>query len=184
MNICYILRGLPGSGKSFVVKQILEHYGIPYHGHVFSTDNFYIPVSYNLKTSGEIVPLEEERQEYISNWSQEKQGIAHSNNLKLFKIAVYKEVSLVIVDNTNVNVKSFKEYKTYAEGLGYKVIFKEPISEWWKLYSPYLKDKVKYNKELNEFAAVLASKNTHGVPLGVIFRMIMNWEEVEYEEDI
>ena len=40
---CIIMRGTPGTGKSFTAKEMLKKYGggDP-HGHIFSTDDFFV----------------------------------------------------------------------------------------------------------------------------------------------
>lgn len=42
-KICYIMRGLPGSGKSTKVKELLKKHGASVHGHVFSSDRYFHP---------------------------------------------------------------------------------------------------------------------------------------------
>lgn len=43
------MRSPPGGGKSSRVKELLCQFGVPWHGHVFSTDDLYIPVAYRLR---------------------------------------------------------------------------------------------------------------------------------------
>jgi predicted kinase len=42
-KICYIMRGLPGSGKSTKVKELLNKHAASVHGHVFSSDRYFHP---------------------------------------------------------------------------------------------------------------------------------------------
>lgn len=44
-KIVYVMRGLPGSGKSTRVSELLAQHGCTVHGHVFSSDRFWTPVT-------------------------------------------------------------------------------------------------------------------------------------------
>lgn len=44
-KICYIMRGLPGSGKSTKVKELLAKHNVSVYGHVFSSDRYFHPES-------------------------------------------------------------------------------------------------------------------------------------------
>lgn len=55
-KICYIMRGISGSGKSTAVRDILAKHGVNAKGHVFSTDDFFIPVTYKLRHLGHPTP--------------------------------------------------------------------------------------------------------------------------------
>lgn len=74
-KVCIILRGLPGSGKSTIVNELLKQYGVSAKGHVFSTDNFFIPMAYKLRHMGhpnpDDLPLNEAIalcQEIVDTW--------------------------------------------------------------------------------------------------------------------
>jgi len=47
-KVCIILRGLPGSGKSTLVKELLKKYNVGYD-HVFSSDLHFTPVANNIR---------------------------------------------------------------------------------------------------------------------------------------
>jgi hypothetical protein len=160
-NVLYVMRGVSGSGKSYTAKQILASHGenLDPAKHIFSTDDYF--------GSGE---------EYKKNWSADKLGTAHGWNFWRFKDAIHKNVSPIIIDNTNTRKFEFEKYVEYARQFGYRVEIKESESPWWKAHSHMLADKQKYAGELENFAKLLASKNTHGVPLENIKKMIDRWE--------
>jgi predicted kinase len=99
-KICYILRGLPGSGKSFLASQLLSSFG----GVVCSADDFFFS----------------EDKGYVFDPS--KLSNAHEFCKGMFSASIECGVGTVIVDNTNTQKKEFEFYKTYAEDHGYMVI--------------------------------------------------------------
>lgn len=173
------MRGIPSAGKSTKVFQLFKKYGGD-ETHVFSTDNFWIPHTRAQKIAGNSVSHEDELAEYKGNWTTSKLGFAHQQNLDNFKKAIISEITPIIVDNTNIVYKNFKDYEDIARNNGYKVLIEEPDSPWWNKYRPYLKNKNDPNskKHLDDFAEILADRNTHGVPLDTIKKMISNWEEI------
>ena len=183
-KICIIMRGLPGSGKSTVIQKLLAKYKVGYEGHVFSTDNYWIPETLARRKAGENVEDDFEHEEYIRNFHPTKAGGAHSSNISLFKRAVDQGVTPVIVDNTNFIASYMKPYIEYATKAGYKIELKYPESEWWKKYYPMLANKKKNAKELEEFAKLLASKNKHGVEAETIKDMINRWDHNPIIEEI
>lgn len=176
MKICIIVRGLPGSGKSFKVWQLLKKYGGD-EGHVFSTDNFFISGARDRRRKGKHVSSEEETAEYRANWSPDKLRKAHETNQQAFAYAVDNGVSPVIVDNTNVTTQNFRYYAEYAHKAGYEIKIEEPESDWWRVHRHMLKDKKKNAAALDEFAQFLADKNSHGVPLASIKNFINRWQD-------
>lgn len=178
------MRGIPGSGKSHRANELLVQYGGNPDGHIFSTDNYFIPVTREMRRSGEYVSPDDELAEYRSNWSFDKLHAAHMNNIRQFKDAVDQRVTPVIVDNTNIKARDIKVYASYARDAGYEIKIEEPTSPWWKEYSPYLearKSKVKKivdeaDKKIDEFARLLFGKNKHGVPLDTIRAMLDKWQ--------
>lgn len=196
MKLAIIMRGIPSTGKSTRVEQLLRQYGGD-PSHVFSTDHFWTPNARAKRLSGNPGEEADEVAEYKANWRPERLGIAHATNLDNFKKAVDRGVSPVIVDNTNIRHDHYRDYVKYAEQNGYQVIIEEPNSPWWNEYRPYLKGKAnigafalqrqipfdqarqEIDSKLNDFAELLADKNksTHGVPLETIKKMIAGWQE-------
>ena len=106
----YILRGLSGSGKSFLSKQLAGE-----TGQIFSTDDFFI----------------DEKGEY--NWDRNKISEAHLWNQNRILNAINNDISPIIIDNTNIMMWELKQLKPiieYAQNLGYKTEIKEPDTPW------------------------------------------------------
>jgi predicted kinase len=172
-KVLYIMRGVPGSGKSYTARQIMASHGAELDptNHIFSTDDFF--------GSGE---------EYKKNWAAEKLGRAHAWNFDRFKEAVHKGTSPIIIDNTNIKSWQWSNYVEYAKRFGYRVEIKESESPWWLDHRNMLHDKQKYSKELTDFAAFLSGNNpvlsnkygvksnVHGVPFETIRSMLDKWE--------
>jgi len=133
MHIAYIMRGLPGSGKSTVARQIGENRLCEIH----STDNYFV-----------------ENGEY--RFDPSKLAQYHRANLAAFATACQEKIPIVICDNTNTQKWEFEPYVRVARKEGYIVVFV-------KLDHPS--------------AFVCAERNTHGVPMDAIQRMIERWED-------
>ena len=195
-KICIINRGLAGCGKSYTASVLVDSYGVPAEGHIFSTDDFFIPETLaekkKLEVSGGLIDneffKEFEKAEYVANWSGSKLRAAHSWNFKRFTAAIRDESTPIIVDNTNLAVWEMKPYALYAVAFGYEVKIQEPTSPWWQDHAHMMLDKQKYGKELEDFARFLcgfhegmtkkygANGNQHGIPLDAIRRCIRKWQ--------
>lgn len=176
-KVLVIMRGVPGSGKSYTAHKVLEELGggDP-KSHIFSTDNFWIPTTIQLRAGGANVSAQAEKAEYTSTFDPNKLGFAHKTNYNNFVKAVDQGISPVIIDNTNVQRKAYQEYIDYAKKAGYQVRVQEPTSPWWQENSVYLKDKKRHAAELDNFAALLFTKNSHGVPQHAIRKMLDRWD--------
>lgn len=100
-----ILRGLPGSGKSYKAKEILTSEGITrerYNEHVFSTDSyFYNGSKYQFDPS--------------------KLSMFHNLNLTRFISALAENNPLVVCDNTNICHWEYAAYLAAAKALDYEI---------------------------------------------------------------
>ena len=95
---------------------------------------------------------------YLEEFQPWLVGKAHQHCLGSFIHAVcYMDEPLVVVDNTNINKWEYENYDLLAERMGYEVEIVE---------IPFEADK----------AEVYHERNTHGVPLEVIQRMIEHYE--------
>ncbi|XP_053528329.1 NEDD4-binding protein 2 isoform X2 [Artibeus jamaicensis] len=107
--ILVLLRGLPGSGKSFLARTLQEDNP---SGIILSTDDyFYINGQYQFDAK------------YL--------GEAHEWNQNRAKEAFEKKVSPIIIDNTNLQAWEMKPYVALSQKHKYKVLFLEPDT-WWK----------------------------------------------------
>jgi predicted kinase len=129
-----IVRGLPGSGKSTLAKKLVGP------GKIFSTDDYHV-VDGVYKYNGEM----------ISEF--------HERNLQAALESMEKEVSPIVIDNTNISFHFFLQYIIYGLENGYSVEIVEapklPIDE-------------------------LMKRNVHDVPRSVIEAMDKAYETNEY----
>lgn len=137
-KVLVLLRGAPGSGKSTLARLLLEQNPT---GVILSTDDYFHQngqYQYDISCLGE----------------------AHEWNHKRAKDAFEKNVSPIIIDNTNLQGWEMKPYVSMAMKNKYKVTFREPDT-WWK-YKP---------KELER-------RNRHGVKKEKIIKMLEHFERV------
>uniref|UniRef100_A0A3Q2I651 NEDD4 binding protein 2 n=1 Tax=Equus caballus TaxID=9796 RepID=A0A3Q2I651_HORSE len=107
--VLVLLRGLPGSGKSFLARTLQEDNP---NGVILSTDDyFYINGQYQFDVK------------YL--------GEAHEWNQNRAKEAFEKKISPIIIDNTNLQAWEMKPYVALSQKYKYKVLFREPDT-WWK----------------------------------------------------
>ncbi|KAG8591735.1 hypothetical protein GDO81_000279 [Engystomops pustulosus] len=137
-KVLVLLRGAPGSGKSTLARLLLEQNP---SGVILSTDDYF---GQNCEYQYDISLL----------------GEAHEWNHKRAKDAFEKNVSPIIIDNTNLQGWEMKPYVSMAMKHKYKVTFREPDT-WWKLKP----------KELER-------RNHHGVKKEKIIKMLENFERV------
>lgn len=159
MKTLVLMRGIPSCGKSTRAKELANGDMSLIH----SADNFFGSTY----------------EEYRKNWNVQDLGNAHKACKHGVRLAMQRQADLVIVDNTNVIIRDMMGYFALAVQYGYKVRIEEPTSPWWvNEIAPYLTDKVKNKKQLDKMAQFLAekSKETHGVPLSAIERMIGKYQ--------
>ena len=97
MKVAYIMRGVPGSGKSTIAKQLAGD-----NGSVHSTDDFFY-------VDGEYRFNPECLREY------------HDLNFEAFRNNLNNGVPVIILDNTNTRRWHFERYVEAAESTGYLV---------------------------------------------------------------
>ena len=141
MKTAYILRGIPGSGKSTTVRELIRGYDNPALSvAVHSTDDLFM-------VNGEY------------KFDIELAGARHAQNLENFKHSIARGVPCVICDNTNVKTAHYEAYVDAAVAGGYKVVIVEMV---------------------HPGPEVACRRNSHGVPLEVIDRMISDWEPAQH----
>ncbi|XP_021018298.1 NEDD4-binding protein 2-like 1 [Mus caroli] len=105
----YLLRGLPGSGKTTLARQLQHDYP---RALIFSTDDFFF--------------REDGTYEFNPNLLEE----AHEWNQKRARKAMRNGISPIIIDNTNLHAWEMKPYAVMALENNYEVIFREPDTRW------------------------------------------------------
>ncbi|XP_053886011.1 NEDD4-binding protein 2 isoform X1 [Malaclemys terrapin pileata] len=108
-QVLVLLRGVPGSGKSFLARTLLEDNP---SGIILSTDDYF---------------YKNGQYQYDANCL----GEAHEWNRKQAKEAFEKRISPIIIDNTNIQAWEMKPYVALSQQYKYKVMFREPDT-WWK----------------------------------------------------
>ncbi|NWW45976.1 N4BP2 protein, partial [Pedionomus torquatus] len=108
-QVLVLLRGVPGSGKSYLARTLLEDNP---GGIILSTDDYFCK-------NGQY------------HYDPDCLGEAHDWNRKRAKEAFEMRISPIIIDNTNIQAWEMKPYVTLAQQFKYKVMFREPDT-WWK----------------------------------------------------
>ncbi|NXT77228.1 N4BP2 protein, partial [Zapornia atra] len=108
-EVLVLLRGVPGSGKSYLARILLEDNP---GGIILSTDDYFY-----------------KHGQY--HYDPDCLGEAHDWNRKRAKEAFEMRISPIIIDNTNIQAWEMKPYVTLAQRFSYKVMFREPDT-WWK----------------------------------------------------
>lgn len=158
-KVLILMRGVPASGKSYRAKELAGD--TPEI--IFSADHFFGNTP----------------EEYVKNWSKEQLGNAHKQCQKNTRMVMQRQGPLVIVDNTNTQIREMLPYFDMAVQYGYRLEVHEPTSPWWvNDIAPYLSDKEGNRKHLEKMAEFLWKKNqeTHCVPLESIKKMLFRYQ--------
>ncbi|NWS92176.1 N4BP2 protein, partial [Toxostoma redivivum] len=148
--VLVLLRGVPGSGKSYLARNLLEDNP---GGIILSTDDYFY-----------------KHGQY--HYDPDCLGEAHDWNRKRAKEAFEMRISPIIIDNTNIQAWEMKPYVTLAQQFKYKVMFREPDT-WWKFKPKELerrnihgvsKDKIKRMLERYERCLTVRSILDSSVP--------------------
>lgn len=110
VKMMVIMRGLPGSGKSYRANQLIQ--GIEEGSVICSTDYIW------------------ETKPFGYFWIPEFVGVAHKINQAKAREACKKGFGAVIIDNTNTTFKEIEPYLEIAKENGYVVGIVEPETEW------------------------------------------------------
>ncbi len=156
--VVYLMRGLPGCGKSYTARQIAGDDGI-----VLETDQFFYSE----------VGDDPERYDY----SEANLADARQWNFARFQKAVADRITPIVVDRGNGLNLETQRYARFAVDNGYRVELKEPESEWWQEIRVLLKYKNVTREILYQWADRLAesTRQTHRVPSSTIRHWMDNW---------
>lgn len=164
----YLMRGLPGCGKSHRARQLAGSEGV-----VLETDEYFYshvgddPTSYDYHTN----LLETAR-----NW-----------NFDRFRCALKEKVATIVVDRGNGLNRETQQYALLAFNDGYEVQLAEPDSTWWAELRVLLKYKRNVDTSVfDDWSVRLAQKTVdgHRVPAKTIRRWMKHWRSDLTIEDI
>lgn len=110
-NILYLLRGLPGSGKSTSVQKFINM--IDYISFMIcSADDWFV----------------DDEGRYVFDTS--KLFAAHKYCKTAARKAMSLQLDFVVVDNTNTTWSEMKDYVKYAIKYNYDIVLVEPKTSW------------------------------------------------------
>lgn len=160
----FIMRGVPGSGKSTYAKKLLNNFGINIDSnkilksHILSTDDFFY----------------DENEIYRHDKSKLKKF--HQLNESRAEIQMLLKCNPIIIDNTNIDISNFVTYYKLAKNYNYEVEIINP-ENYNSEENPIIIDS-KINKELIYLRAD-KRRDTFGekdIPLEILDNMINKLE--------
>ncbi|KAL4597370.1 NEDD4-binding protein 2-like 1 isoform X2 [Arapaima gigas] len=107
----YIMRGLPGAGKSTRARKIQTQYGG--NGVILSTDDFF-----------------RNENGVMENFDRELLPTAHQRNKEYAWFAMKDQIHPVIIDNTNISCWEMKPYVKMGLHFGYHIRFCYMNKSW------------------------------------------------------
>jgi predicted kinase len=158
MKKVLIMRGLPGMGKTTKVKSILESNP---NAKVVSADFFF---------GGD------NTEEYKKNFDVNLLKDAHNACFEEFLKHLKNNVSLIIVDNTNINKIQYEKYVISCQSYGYEFEFVYPDNQLAKEVLYLIKQKEELLNQVRVKISELYDRNLHGVPLDRIMDMFIRFE--------
>ena len=155
-NTCYILRGLPGTGKSTLAELIKgANAGYDYYVEIFSTDDLFI----NEEGVYEFDPsmLRQHHQENLRRATEYFARVVDVQKEYPPEGYELRAKGIAIIDNTNVQHWEYEPYVAAAKEAGWDV---QIITLDWNEHD----------------IPLYAKRNKHGVPEEAIRRMADKWE--------
>ena len=144
MKKLIIMRGWPGSGKSFLAKKISEQY---INSSICSADHYHIingEYKFNYKKIGD----------------SHKYCFALASFIMSDSILEHREKCVVIIDNTNIKRSEYKPYLILADKLGFETEIRESEAPW-KHDAQKCFEKCEHNVELKTITKMMNNFEKH-----------------------
>lgn len=109
LKFVYIMRGIPGSGKSTVARLIAQHHENP-------------NLSVAIHSTDDLCMVDGEYQ-----FDSALAGERHAQNFQNFLLSLEEKVPTIVIDNTNVKVSQYTSYVEAAQAAGYQVVIVELV---------------------------------------------------------
>ena len=154
-KIVYLMRGLPGSGKSHRAKRLAGEKGI-----VLETDAYFVS-------------------DGVFRYDESRLTAARAWNLERLSQAITAGTTPIVVDRGNGLNAETREFALLAVSGGYAAMLAEPDSPWWQELRILLKNRANVQSELlDDWACRLSArtKSSRCVPAETIRRWMNGWK--------
>jgi hypothetical protein len=158
-NIVYLMRGLPGCGKSHRAKRLAGENGL-----VLETDEYFYT---QVGTDSTHYDYDKSLLPAARQW-----------NLSRLRDALAAGISPIVIDRGNGLNSETREFAVCAVEQGYKVELAEPDSSWWQELRVLLKYKEFVAEKLFDAWAQKLADSTragHRVPASTIRSWMQSW---------
>jgi MoxR-like ATPase len=167
-KIVYLMRGLPGCGKSHMANRLAGTDGV-----VLETDEYFY------------TQVGDDDQAY--DFDKELLPAAREWNIERFHEALTQNIFPIVIDRGNGLNAETREFAVLGIEFGYEVKLAEPDSPWWQDLAVLLKYREFVADELfDQWAEALAAKAStgHRVPALTIRRWMSHWKHDATVEEI
>ncbi|KAK8792876.1 hypothetical protein WA158_005040 [Blastocystis sp. Blastoise] len=118
--ICIILRGIPGSGKSYVAQRLKE-----VEDYYASQNNISIPTIKILSMDTIIEEISGEKRKRSETWDMDYELKNRDNMVEFVSRVCGRKIPVVIIDNMNLKASDYTIYSQIAVSKGYTVYLLE-----------------------------------------------------------
>lgn len=155
VKMLYIIRGIPGAGKTTTAKRLIDTAKniVPKCIH-YEADMFFTQSDGTYK------------------WNPRKIGAAHNKCFNVIEKAMENDTNICIVSNTFTTLKELQPYIDLAEDYDYELKVVRVVSKDY------------YNTELDRVRRFAGHLNQHSVPFKSLERMAARFDDYDGEEII
>ena len=149
----YLMRGLPGCGKSHTAKKIAGADGV-----VCEVDAWF------------------EDSEGVFRYKKQDVEFARGSARARARAAMRDNVCAIVADRGCGDGKESRRYVKLAKKYGYKIVYQEPDSPHWRAIKIQLENETPDWNELRRWSDVLATLNRHNVSSENIYKRMQRWK--------